>query len=87
MPELSKTAKSPNSCGNSSHNTAALTLIPVKILSVKAAPIERPSIKLCTPSPKMIIHATVAIFDPCVLFSKSRTVSTVGRLSALGRSI
>jgi hypothetical protein len=32
--------------------------------SEKAAPMERPSMKLCTPSPKMIIHATVAIFDP-----------------------
>ena len=60
IPELSKTAKSPNSCGNSSQSTAALTLIPATILSEKAAPIDKPSIKLCTPSPKIIIHATVA---------------------------
>ena len=33
IPELSKTAKSPNSCGNSSQSTAALTLIPATILS------------------------------------------------------
>ena len=83
IPELSKTAKSPSSCGNSienfyinknsvklhnilpkihipSQSTAALTLIPATMLSEKAAPMDKPSIKLCTPSPKMIIQATVA---------------------------
>ena len=50
----------PNSCGNSSHITASDTLIPVNVFSVNAAPIERPSTKLCIASPINSIHATVA---------------------------
>jgi hypothetical protein len=38
--------------------------MPVRMDSEKAAPMERPSMKLWTPSPKMIIQATVAILDP-----------------------
>ena len=52
---------SPSSCGNSSHRTAKLMLIPVRTLSLNAAPIDKPSMKLWRPSPKMTIHATVAI--------------------------
>ena len=50
----------PSSCGNSSIMTASEMLTPFKTVSVNAAPIERPSIKLCKPSPKIIIHATGA---------------------------
>ena len=48
----------PSSWGSSSHNIATETDTPASILSVKAAPIDTPSIKLCRPSPNMIIHAT-----------------------------
>ncbi len=37
--------------------------MPVRMDSEKAAPMLRPSMKLCTPSPKMIIQATVAMGD------------------------
>ena len=37
------------------------TEMPVRMDSEKAAPMLRPSMKLWTPSPKMIIQATVAI--------------------------
>lgn len=53
----------PNSWGNSSHMTATEMLTPASILSEKAAPIDKPSIKLWRPSPNMIIHATVPIVD------------------------
>ena len=36
----------PNSCGSSSHNTARETLIPRRVFSVKAAPMDKPSTKL-----------------------------------------
>ena len=51
-------AKSPSSCGSSSHNTAIVTDVPVLTDSENAAPRANPSMKLCTASPKMIIHAT-----------------------------
>lgn len=54
---------SPNSWGNSSQITATDILTPDNMLSEKAAPIERPSIKLWRPSPNIIIHATVPIVD------------------------
>lgn len=50
----------PSSWGTSSQMTAKETLTPDRMLSVKAAPIDKPSIKLCKPSPKIIIQATVA---------------------------
>ena len=46
IPEFSSTAKSPSSWGNSSQRTARDTDIPVRMDSEKAAPIERPSMKL-----------------------------------------
>ena len=42
MPELSKMAKSPNSCGNSSQKTATEMEMPANIDSVNAAPIDKP---------------------------------------------
>ncbi len=72
-------AKSPSSCGNSSHMTATLTEIPVRMDSEKAAPMLSPSMKLCIPSPKMIIQATVAMVLPPPGPSRDFTFSTVGR--------
>jgi hypothetical protein len=43
--------------------TANDMLIPVGMLSLKAAPKDRPSIKLWKPSPKMIIHAKEEMAD------------------------
>ena len=51
-------ANVPSSCGNSSQITAKHMLMPFMVDSVNAAPILSPSMKLCKPSPKMIIHAT-----------------------------
>ena len=51
----------PNSCGSSSVNTAKVTLIPVNISVVNAAPIAKPSDKLCIASPSNSDHATVLI--------------------------
>lgn len=50
---------SPSSWGNSSHTIAVDVLNPASIDTVKEAPIARPSIKLCSASPRVIIHATV----------------------------
>lgn len=57
--------------------------LPVSIDSEKAAPMESPSIKLCMPSPKMIIQATVAILllPP---MSRDFTSLTVGLLAGCG---
>ena len=41
--------------------TAIETLMPLMIDSLNAAPMLSPSMKLCRPSPKIIIQATVAI--------------------------
>ena len=60
-----------------------LTLSPVRMDSEKAAPMERPSMKLWIPSPKMIIQATVAMLLADLTPS---TVSTVGRVAGCGRS-
>ena len=46
IPEFSRTAKSPSSCGSSSHSTARETLTPVRTEVDMAAPMERPSMKL-----------------------------------------
>ena len=95
IPELRRTAKSPSSWGNSSQSTARETLIPVRMDSEKAAPMERPSMKLCTPSPKMIIHATVATWlsagslrvgSVAFVAAIVLTSSTVGLVLAEGRS-
>ncbi|CAN8010832.1 unnamed protein product [Ixodes pacificus] len=74
MPALSSTAKSPApgqggrggapSWGNSSQTTATEMLAPARRLSEKAAPMERPSMKLCMPSPKITIQATAATLSP-----------------------
>jgi hypothetical protein len=63
-PDFSLGSLTTYSWGNSSQKTATLTLMPVRMDSEKAAPMDRPSMKLWTPSPKMIIQATVAILDP-----------------------
>lgn len=60
----------PSSCGSSSQNTAMEMETPVRMLSLKAAPMLSPSMKLWRPSPKMIMYATVAITEsfPCSNF-------------------
>ena len=43
--------------------TATEMLMPERMDSVKAAPMDNPSMKLWSPSPKMTIQATVAMSD------------------------
>jgi hypothetical protein len=57
-----------------------LTLMPVRMDSVKAAPMDSPSMKLWTPSPKMIIQATVAMGLPAAVDPRDRV--SAGRLGA-----
>lgn len=58
-PFFLSTAKSPISCGNSWKNTAIVVPKPVVRLDANEAPIARPSLKLCKPSPSMIISIDV----------------------------
>ena len=51
IPFFLSTAKSPISCGNSWKNTAIVVPKPVVRLFANEAPIARPSLKLCKPSP------------------------------------
>lgn len=62
-PFFLKTAKSPISCGNSWKNTAIDVPKPVVMLDANEAPIARPSLKLCRPSPRIIITTELFIFS------------------------
>lgn len=57
------TQHSPSSCGNSSQRMATDVLMPWKTDTVKEAPIARPSMKLWSPSLKVIIQAKVPISE------------------------
>lgn len=56
---------SPSSWGNSSHTMAVDVLNPVSTDTVNEAPIARPSMKLCSASLRVIIHATVLMLEIC----------------------
>lgn len=56
---------SPSSWGNSSHTMAVDVLNPVSTDTVNEAPIARPSMKLCSASLRVIIHATVLMLVIC----------------------
>ena len=53
----------PNSCGNSSQRMATEVLMPWKTDTVKEAPMANPSMKLCSPSLRVIIHASVPMSE------------------------
>lgn len=54
---------SPSSWGNSSHTMAVDVLNPANTDTVNEAPIARPSMKLCSASLRVIIHATVLMLE------------------------
>ncbi len=66
----------PSSWGNSSQKMAIEVLKPVSRDSVKDAPMARPSMKLCTASLTVIIHATVFILDVPSPFSQRQVNNT-----------
>lgn len=66
----------PSSWGNSSQKMAIEVLKPVRRERVKDAPMARPSMKLCTASLTVIIHATVFILDIPSPFSQWQVNNT-----------
>ena len=57
IPSRRKTAKIPISCGNSWQKTAIAVVMPVVMLTANAAPMAKPSEKLCSDADIINIHA------------------------------
>lgn len=95
-PVWRRSAKSPNSWGNSWHKTANAVAIPVTGSTPNAAPMAIPSVRLCKPSPMITMNATgvraptgrtfvslTITFSSIFFFEVSRSLSRSSQLPQL----